>query len=216
MSGDALAERVVWLVALWLSLAVHEWAHAWSAWRLGDDTAARLGRMTLDPLAHIDPVGTLLLPLLGVPFGWAKPVPIDPTRFHRGVTLRAGAALTAAAGPAANLALTLAAVALLAALAAATPAWAAPGAAPRALLETIALLNFSLAILNAVPVPPLDGSRVLEAWLPARLEPAWRAFLRGGDWVLAGTLVAIVWLGAPILFWPIDQMRAVLAAIVVE
>ena len=96
---------------------------------------------------------------------------------------------------------------MLVALAAAAPAWVAPGAAPRALLETIAALNLSLAIVNAVPVPPLDGSRVLEAWLPARLEPAWRAFVRRGDWVLAGTLVAIVWLGAPILFWPIEQMR---------
>lgn len=214
MIGGGLADRLVWLAALWLSLAVHEWAHAWSAWRLGDDTAARMGRMTLDPLAHLDPVGTLLLPLLGVPFGWAKPVPINPARFHRGVTLRGGIALTAAAGPAANLALTLAAVALLIALAAAAPAWVAPGTAPRTLLETIAALNLSLAIVNAVPVPPLDGSRVLEAWLPARLEPAWRAFLRGGDWVLAGTLLAIVWLGAPILFWPTEQVRLWLAILV--
>jgi Zn-dependent protease len=210
---DWLATRLLWLVALWLSLAVHEWAHAWSAWRLGDDTAARLGRMTLDPLAHVDPVGTLLLPLLGVPFGWAKPVPVNPARFHRGVTLRAGIALTAAAGPAANLALTLGAVSLLAAFAVGVPAWTAPGAGPRTLLETIACLNLSLAIVNALPVPPLDGSRVLEAWLPARLEPAWRAFLRGGDWVLAGALVAIAWLGAPILFWPVEEMRGLLAAI---
>src|SRR5262249_39458165 len=79
-----------------------------------------------------------------------------------------------------NLALTLLAVAALAALAAAAPAWAAPGAAPRALLETIAALNFSLAVVNAVPVPPLDGSRVLEAWLPARVEPGSRAVLRAG------------------------------------
>ncbi len=214
MSEADLASRLVWLIALWLSLAVHEWAHAWSAWRLGDDTAARLGRMTLDPLAHIDPVGTLLLPLLGVPFGWAKPVPINPTRFHRGVSMRTGLAITAAAGPASNLALTLAAVSVLFALVAGAPATVEPGSAVRALLETIAVLNFSLAILNALPVPPLDGSRVLEAWLPARLEPAWRAFLRGGDWVLAGTLIAIVWLGAPILSWPIGQMQALLASIV--
>jgi Zn-dependent protease len=214
MDGDWIAARLLWLAALWLSLAVHEWAHAWSAWRLGDDTAARLGRLTLDPLAHVDPVGTLLLPLLGVPFGWAKPVPINPARFHRGVTLRGGIALTAAAGPAANLALSLAAVGVLAALGAGAPASAAPGAAPRALLETIAALNLSLAIVNMVPVPPLDGSRVLEAYLPARLEPAWRAFLRGGDWVLAGALLAIVWLGAPILFWPVAQMHALLGVLV--
>jgi Zn-dependent protease len=208
-----LATRLVWLVALWLSLAVHEWAHAWSAFRLGDDTAARLGRMTLDPLAHIDPLGTLLLPLLGVPFGWAKPVPINPNRFHAGVSLRGGIALTAAAGPAANLALTLAAVAVLVALAAGEPEWVAPGSTPRTLLETVAMLNLSLAIVNALPVPPLDGSRMLEAWLPASLERAWRSFLRGGDWVLAGTLLAFVWLGAPILFWPVEQMRSLFAAL---
>ena len=207
MAQSGLALHLVWLVALWLSLAVHEWAHAWSAYRLGDDTAARLGRMTLDPLAHVDPVGTLLLPLLGVPFGWAKPVPVNPARFHRGVSLRTGIALTAAAGPMANLALVLIAVSALVAIGARNPAWVAAGAAPRLLLETIALLNLSLAIVNLLPVPPLDGSRVLEAWLPARLEPAWRSFLR------AGVLVTFVWLGGPILFWPVEQMRSVLSSL---
>ncbi len=213
MAPSGLALHLVWLVALWLSLAVHEWAHAWSAYRLGDDTAARLGRMTLDPLAHVDPVGTLLLPLLGVPFGWAKPVPVNPARFHRGVSLRAGIALTAAAGPMATLALSLVAVTALVALGAGEPAWVAAGTAPRLLLETIALLNLSLAIVNLLPVPPLDGSRVLEAWLPTRLEPAWRSFLRGGDWVLAGALVAFVWLGGPVLFWPVEQMHSLLSSL---
>src|SRR5512142_2218234 len=91
------------LIPLLLSLTVHEFAHAWSAARLGDDTGARAGRLTLNPLAHIDPIGTILLPLLGIPFGWARPVPVDPSRFRRTVKMRTGVMLTAAAGPLSNV-----------------------------------------------------------------------------------------------------------------
>src|SRR5215831_21359818 len=101
------------LIPLLLSLTVHEWAHAWSAYRLGDDTASMQGRLTLNPIAHIDPIGTLILPLLGVPFGWAKPVPVNPTRFRRGVNMSRGMMITAAAGPLSNVALAvLSAIAL--------------------------------------------------------------------------------------------------------
>src|SRR5215471_12296793 len=95
----------MYLVPLLLSLTVHEWAHAWSAYRLGDDTAAKLGRLTLNPIAHIDPIGTLILPLLGVPFGWAKPVPVVASRFRRGVNMTTGMMITAAAGPLSNVVL---------------------------------------------------------------------------------------------------------------
>ncbi|HMF44095.1 MAG TPA: site-2 protease family protein, partial [Polyangia bacterium] len=88
-----------------LSLTVHEWAHAWSAYRLGDDTASKLGRLTLNPIAHIDPFGSLILPLLHIPFGWAKPVPVNPTRFRKGVNISTGMIITAAAGPLANVVL---------------------------------------------------------------------------------------------------------------
>jgi Zn-dependent protease len=73
--------RAINIIPMLLSLTVHEWAHAWSARRLGDDTAECMGRLTLDPFAHADLLGTFLLPLLNIPFGWAKPVPVDPTRF---------------------------------------------------------------------------------------------------------------------------------------
>src|SRR6185369_11527845 len=102
-SGPALLQRLMFLPIMLLSLTVHEWAHAYSAFRLGDDTAERQGRLTLDPIAHIDFFGTLLLPLLGVPFGWAKPVPVNPVRFDRRVPMRVGMLLTAAAGPVSNL-----------------------------------------------------------------------------------------------------------------
>jgi hypothetical protein len=82
MDPQMIMDRVMLLIPLVLSLTVHEFAHAWSAWRLGDDTAAMQGRLTLNPVPHIDPIGTLLLPLLGVPFGWAKPVPVNPARLR--------------------------------------------------------------------------------------------------------------------------------------
>ena len=107
MFSGSMADRLAYVIVLLLSLSVHEWAHAISAFRLGDDTAYRQGRLTLNPLAHIDPVGTLLLPLLGVPFGWARPVPVNPARFRRDVHMRTGMMLTAAAGPASNLVLAL-------------------------------------------------------------------------------------------------------------
>ena len=90
-------ERGLFLIPLWISLGVHEWAHARAAYALGDDTAQKLGRMTLDPLAHLDPIGTVLLPLCGIPFGWAKPVPVEPTRFRASTTMTRGMLLVAAA-----------------------------------------------------------------------------------------------------------------------
>ena len=97
---------MLFLVPVVLSLTIHEFAHAWCAFQLGDDTAAREGRLTLNPVEHIDPVG-LLLPLLGVPFGWAKPVPVNPARMR--TSFETGVVLTAAAGPISNLLLAIAA-----------------------------------------------------------------------------------------------------------
>src|SRR4051812_7061061 len=97
-----MMERAMDLIPLVLSLTVHEFSHAWSAWLLGDDTAALQGRMTLNPIVHIDPVGTFLLPLLGIPFGWAKPVPVNPLRFTRRFSMSTGMMITAVAGPASN------------------------------------------------------------------------------------------------------------------
>src|SRR5262249_19231194 len=100
-----LLERVLVLIPLWISLGVHEWAHAFAAFKLGDDTAAQQGRLTIDPFAHLDPLGTAVLPLLVVPFGWAKPVPVEPTRFRHSVSMGWGLLVTALAGPVSNLVL---------------------------------------------------------------------------------------------------------------
>lgn len=204
MDADWLISRLVFLVPVWLSLSVHEWAHAVTAFRLGDDTAARLGRLTLNPIAHIDPIGTLLLPLMGVPFGWAKPVPINPNRFDRTVDMRRGIVLTAAAGPLSNLAL-----ALVSALALAGLARLAPGQAAAAdLLQVLLIVNVALAVFNAVPIPPLDGSRVVDGLLPDRLRPGWDAFC-GVAPVALGALILAPWLfGVSILSAPIAWAQA--------
>jgi len=178
---DAIVTRVPYVVLLILSLTVHEFAHAWSAFRLGDDTAAREGRMTLNPLVHLDLLGTVLLPLAGVPFGWAKPVPIDPSRFRRGVSMGAGMALTAGAGPLANVLL-----AVLAAVGLGLTSRFAPDAPAvwATLLWALLQGNVGLAVFNLIPLPPLDGSRIV-AWLvPYRLRPAWETVERLAPFLL--------------------------------
>ncbi|MFZ5477320.1 MAG: site-2 protease family protein [Myxococcota bacterium] len=188
-----LVERVVLFVPMLLSLAVHEWAHAWTAFRLGDDTAKHMGRMTLDPFAHVDPLGTIALPLLGIPVAWAKPVPVEPLRFRQDVSQRFGLLLVAAAGPLSNLVLALACAGALAVLA---------GTALAGVLAQTVLLNVMLAAFNLLPVPPLDGSRVVDGVVPDALRPAWDQLQSTGYLGLAVVLVAPVLLGLDLFAWP--------------
>lgn len=180
-------QRVTLWVILVLSLTVHEWAHAISAWWLGDDTAERQGRVSLNPLVHIDPIGTLL-PLLGIPFGWAKPVPINPFRFRK-VGMRAGVLLTAAAGPVSNLALLF----LLAGAAWGAVHFVPPDVlAAQPILEVIflgMLINMMLACFNLLPIYPLDGSRIVDSLLPSTLRPAWNEFCRLSPLLLIGVIL---------------------------
>lgn len=147
-----------------MSLSFHEAAHAWAADRLGDPTARQLGRLTLNPLAHIDWIGTVLFPLIalssGLPLiGWAKPVPVDMRNLREP---RRDFALVALAGPVSNLILAVAAAVLFEAYAASTDS---PGLLGRALLMCV-ILNILLAIFNMIPVPPLDGGNVLMGLVP--------------------------------------------------
>ncbi len=176
-------------VPLILSLAVHEFAHAWAAYRLGDDTAARAGRLTLNPFAHADLVGTILLPLLGIPFGWAKPVPINPLRFRRDVGMGTGMALTAAAGPISNLVLAVLATTAYALLARFAPDLVGRGAGVRQLLQTAIVLNVNLALFNLIPIPPLDGSRIVDGFMPLRLRPQWDQVMAFSPFLLIAVFV---------------------------
>ncbi len=170
------------LGVLIVSLTVHEAAHAWAADRLGDSTARLLGRLSLNPLVHIDPIGTVVFPLMafatGVPLiGWAKPVPVD---FRNLVSPRRDFALIAAAGPASNL---LMAVAGSLAFAAVYEGGEELGAvASGAFFFT--MINVLLAIFNMLPVPPLDGGNVLMGVLPPSLADGFERIRPYGIFVL--------------------------------
>ena len=200
LSLQGILERLIlYLPVLLLSLTVHEFAHAWAARRYGDDTAERLGRLTLNPLAHADPIGTFLLPVLGVPFGWAKPVPVNPARFRREVRMAKAMMVTALAGPGANIALAVASTVILGLLYRVVPDAVGRFAGIPAFLGIAIQMNVALAVFNLLPIPPLDGSRVVDNFLPERLRPQWEAFSRLAPFLL----LAVVFFGWRIIAVPI-------------
>jgi Zn-dependent protease len=209
---DLLLSRLPWLVILWLSLTVHEWAHARAAFALGDNTAASQGRMTLDPLAHVDPLGTLLLPLLGVPFGWASPVPVEPTRFDRRYSMSLGMLLCAAAGPLSNVVLAGLGLVGLVVVAALFP-WTV-----KLLLlpwgMALVNVNVALAVSIMLPVPPLDGSRVVNHFLPRSLQGAWGAVEQAGRFVPIAVLLGLSVLGLDPVTWAYGWMDRLMQGLV--
>jgi Zn-dependent protease len=208
---ELLVQQLSTLILLWLSLCPHEFAHAWAAWRLGDDTAALMGRLTLNPLAHVDPIGTLLLPLLGVPFGWAKPVPVQPHRFTRRISMRTGMLLTAIAGPIANLILCAIGIISLAVMIRFFPeVLEARNHAGLRLLSQFIALNAVLATFNMLPIPPLDGSRIAEGFMPLSLRPGWERFCQMAPLALAAVILAPLLMGLNLFAWPIAVAGQVL------
>jgi Zn-dependent protease len=160
-----------------ISFPVHEFAHAWTAWRLGDSTARLFGRLTLNPIVHFDPLGGILLilsSLVGFGIGWAKPTPVNPNNLRGG---RWSEAMVAAAGPLSNLVLAaIGAVPFRAALAAYDNGTAVPVELLDVLYDFV-LINVALLLFNFVPVPPLDGSKVLYGLLTPRQQWQWRPVL---------------------------------------
>jgi len=177
MSIEPLAMYVATTAIFLVSLTVHEYAHAWTAYRYGDDTAARMGRLTLNPIAHISLFGTIILPLI-VHFGWAKPVPVNFAVLTRNQTLK-----VALAGPASNLLLAVGLTVVFHLF----PWRVVP------ILGVFLLLaiwsNIILAVFNLIPIPPLDGSRIVDARLTSpQAIAAYRNFSQYGMLILIGFL----------------------------
>ena len=178
------------LPAVVLCLSVHETCHGLAAYALGDRTAANQGRLTLDPLAHIDPMGFLCMLLLG--FGWAKPVPVNSSNFKN---RRMGMALVAAAGPASNFLMGI--IGYLLYFAVATAASGASGYLGLFALvisqffRYVASLSVGLGTFNLIPVYPLDGYRVLDAFLPFK----WSIKLQQYQTYLLLAMIALMWFG---------------------
>ena len=184
----------IWVLPVLLAITMHEAAHGWAAWKLGDDTAKQLGRVTFNPLAHIDPFGTIILPAVlitvgGFLFGWAKPVPVNFGRLGRP---RRDMVLVAAAGPAVNIILAVTSAIALHAVQFMGPdvgEWAA-----RNLINSINI-NLILAIFNMLPLPPLDGGRVAVGVLPYRLALPFSKLERYGLFILIGLIFILPMLG---------------------
>ena len=202
-----------WVMPVLLAITVHETAHGWVASRFGDETAKKLGRLTLNPFKHIDPVGTILVPAImlllpgGFVFGWAKPVPVDWRNFRHP---KQDMAWVAAAGPGSNLIMGLA-WALLARLALGLPSdnWFA---LPLLFMGVAGIfINTILMVLNLLPLPPLDGGRVLTGVLPAPLAYRFARIEPYGFWILiallmTGVLAFILW---PFVSFFLDIMASV-------
>jgi Zn-dependent protease len=166
---------ISFMIPLILSLTFHEYAHARVAYWLGDDTAARMGRMTLNPIPHIDLVGTILIPIIaafagGLPLiGWAKPVPVMPVRYTRRLSMHTGDIIVSIAGPVSNIILATVCIVILRLAFHPYSLWnclyeVQPGNAAslvQNLLATMVVMNVGLGIFNLIPIPPLDGSHLL-------------------------------------------------------
>jgi Zn-dependent protease len=191
MLGLTVPDLISRIITLLVAFTIHELAHAWTAGQLGDDTPRRMGRLTLNPLAHLDPIGSLLLIVAG--FGWAKPVQVNPYNLRNGPHL--GMAIVAAAGPISNF--VMAALAAIPLRLRVVPDVGGGTILPTAqgFLADFIFLNLVLMLFNLIPITPLDGSKILRGFAPRE----WDSFLLPLEQWGPFLLMALVFLGGSVM-----------------
>jgi len=226
--NETLFQVAALVLPLIVAIVFHEVAHGWTARALGDPTAAQLKRLSLNPLRHVDPFGTVILPgllkLTGLPvFGWAKPVPVIKERLRNP---RRDMMIVAAAGPGSNLVLAAIGAMLLGLLLGAFQAFDEPSALARfaALnLVNFITINVFLALFNMLPIPPFDGGHIVEGLLPPRLAHKWAGMHGKALLIMIVLLVVLPWLSpslnvvswlvVPPVEWLTGQYMAIAAAV---
>lgn len=200
---------VVWIIPVLFAITFHEAAHAWMANRCGDTTAKMLGRLSINPLRHVDLVGTIIVPLLVAVlsqfqfiFGWAKPVPINWLQLKKP---RRDMGLVATAGPLSNLIMALIWAALYKIASLSNPQTSKIMLFLLLSAQAGILINLVLALLNLIPIPPLDGSRIIASILPPRLATYYLRIEPFGFFILLALLFTGVlnWLISPLLSWAV-------------
>ena len=209
MSEEYLTRVILRFIALLPALTLHEFAHAYSAWRLGDPTPRMDGRVTLNPLAHLDPLGTLMI--LFAPIGWAKPVRVNPMNFR---DPSRGMLITSAAGPLSNIAQGIVWGLLVRALWAFNPGGIMAGSFIIDLLLMVTLINFILAFFNLIPLGPLDGHSILMHFLPYEAKQKYVALNQYGMAILMGLILLSVFGYIRVLDWVIFRPAMFLTMLV--
>lgn len=207
-----LTLRLLRLFVLLASLSVHEYAHARSAYKLGDSTAAEAGRMTLNPLAHVEPIGFMMM--LFAPVAWAKPVPVNSSRFRRDVTQRRGNAIVSFAGPLSNIILATIIYMLFVGFTYLPMPTSSGGVNVMrvfgTLLQLAYMLNLNLAIFNLLPIPPLDGFNLIGQWLPQNI---YYFLIRNSRYFFMGILASVI-LAPQLLTTVLSVLRTPLSYVV--
>jgi Zn-dependent protease len=212
--SELVGQLIIYMVVLIFAISAHEAAHAWMSYKFGDDTARLLGRITLNPVAHTDPIGTLLIPIAGfilghmggaaaaIPLiGWGKPTPVNPLRWRNKDLANV---MVSAAGIMANLLIAISALVIIKVLqyTGLLDTTLQSIAEPLSLFLIYALImNVSLAIFNLLPFPPLDGSKILQTFLPASMQPILTTLEQYGFIIL----LALMYMGFfRIIFTPVQ------------